>query len=104
MKVFRYCLMLIFLCFSLALSGCIGKINSYSEDEGNKVKAAEIDEPTEEVEIKFWTYNSGWARMIKSFETIHPKIRIELEKFDFEEISTEYKKQLCRETDRTYYS
>jgi multiple sugar transport system substrate-binding protein len=86
--------MLIFLCFSLALSGCIGKINSYSEDEGNKVKAAEIDEPTEEVEIKFWTYNSGWARMIKSFETIHPKIRIELEKFDFEEISTEYKKAI----------
>lgn len=92
MRAFRYCLLLVVLCFSFAFSSCTGKINTNSEDENNKVKAAEIDEPTEEVEIIFWTYNSGWARIIKHFESIHPKIQIKLEKFDFEEISTEYKK------------
>jgi len=92
MRALRYCLLLIFLCFSFVFSGCTGRINPDSEDKNNKVKAAEIDEPTEEVEITFWTYNSGWANIIKHFESIHPKIQIKLEKFDFEEISKEYKK------------
>ncbi|HPT90724.1 MAG TPA: extracellular solute-binding protein [Acetivibrio sp.] len=91
MKRIGYCLLLIVLCFSFVLTGCNGQ-NSMSEDEGNRVKAAEIEEPTEEVEIKFWTYNNGWSRIIKSFETIHPKIKINVERFPFEEISKEYKK------------
>ncbi|NMB32894.1 MAG: carbohydrate ABC transporter substrate-binding protein [Clostridium sp.] len=93
MKVFRHLILLIFIfCFAV-LTGCIGA-NSADAEGAGKLQSNEITEPNEDVEIKFWTYNDGWSTIIKGFESTHPKIKIKLEKFDFNQISSEYKKAI----------
>jgi len=44
-------------------------------NEYTRVQAAEIEEPAEDVEIEFWTYNDGWKAPINHFQLIHPKIK-----------------------------
>ncbi|HOM02845.1 MAG TPA: extracellular solute-binding protein [Acetivibrio sp.] len=95
MKVSGYPLLLSFLCFLTILTGCSlgGKVKV--PNEYNRVQAAEIEEPAEDVEIEFWTYSDGWKAPISHFQAIHPKIKINLVKFDFQAIGNEYKKALA---------
>jgi len=64
-------------------------------NEYTRVQAAEIEEPAEDVEIEFWTYNDGWKAPINHFQLIHPKIKIKLVKFDFNDMGNVYKKALA---------
>jgi len=71
-------------------------------NEYTRVQAAEIEEPAEDVEIEFWTYNDGWKAPINHFQLIHPKIKIKLVKFDFNDMGNVYKKRWQREKGLTY--
>ncbi|ADU75628.1 carbohydrate ABC transporter substrate-binding protein (CUT1 family) [Acetivibrio thermocellus AD2] len=97
MRRSKYSLVLSFLCFLaiLTVTGCSlgGKVQA--PNEYTRVQAAEIEEPAEDVEIEFWTYNDGWKAPINHFQLIHPKIKIKLVKFDFNDMGNVYKKALA---------
>ncbi|GAE90002.1 ABC transporter substrate-binding protein [Acetivibrio straminisolvens] len=95
MKISRHTLLVSFLCFLIILTGCNFEGKVKIPNEYSRVQAAEIEEPDEDVEIEFWTYNDGWRAPISHFESIHPKIKINHVKFDFDSIGSEYKKALA---------
>lgn len=63
MKISRHTLLVSFLCFLIILTGCNFEGKVKIPNEYSRVQAAEIEEPDEDVEIEFWTYNDGWRAL-----------------------------------------
>ncbi|HHV28434.1 MAG TPA: extracellular solute-binding protein [Clostridium sp.] len=95
MKVAKYSFLAVLFCVLFILTSCGLGGKGKNSNEYNRVQAAEIEEPTEDVTIEFWTYNDGWRAPISHFESIHPKIKINHVKIDFDSIAGEYQKALA---------
>ncbi|RXE58888.1 ABC transporter substrate-binding protein [Acetivibrio mesophilus] len=95
MKVAKYSFLAVLFCVLFILTSCGLGGKGKNSNEYNRVQAAEIEEPTEDVTIEFWTYSDGWRAPISHFESIHPKIKINHVKIDFDSIAGEYQKALA---------